>query len=56
MIKNPAKRLGCVATQGAERAILSHPFFKDIEWNGLEAKKVKPPFKPKIVRFDWIMS
>ncbi|RWS17750.1 calcium-independent protein kinase C-like protein, partial [Dinothrombium tinctorium] len=48
MTKNPAKRLGCVATQGAEHAILNHPFFKDIDWSALEAKKVRPPFKPKI--------
>ncbi|KAI1284986.1 Protein kinase C epsilon type [Halotydeus destructor] len=48
MIKNPAKRLGCVAAQGGEHAILAHPFFKDIDWASLEARKVKPPFKPKI--------
>jgi len=48
MTKNPAKRLGCVASQGGEDAIRAHPFFKDVDWDGLEAKKVKPPFKPKI--------
>ena len=53
MIKNPAKRLGCAATQGGEHAILNHPFFKDIDWAGLEARKMKPPFKPKIVSFQF---
>lgn len=48
MTKNPAKRLGCVESQGGEQAILSHAFFKDIDWEALEARKVKPPFKPKI--------
>jgi novel protein kinase C epsilon type len=50
MTKNPAKRLGCVKAQGGERAILIHPFFNDkIDWEALEERKVKPPFKPKIV-------
>ena len=52
MTKNPAKRLGCVKTQGGEKAILVHPFFHDkISWEGLEQKSVKPPFKPKIVSY-----
>ena len=50
MTKNPAKRLGCVKSQGAEKAIFVHPFFhQKIDWEGLEQRKVKPPFKPKIV-------
>ncbi|XP_054155840.1 calcium-independent protein kinase C-like [Oppia nitens] len=48
MTKNPAKRLGCVQSQGAEEAILKHTFFKDTDWDALLAKKVKPPFRPKI--------
>jgi novel protein kinase C epsilon type len=52
MIKNSAKRLGCVATQGGEKAILVHPFFRDIDWIALEQKKVRPPFKPKIVSLN----
>ena len=51
MTKNPLKRLGCVKAQGGERAILIHPFFHEkIDWELLEELKVKPPFKPKIVR------
>lgn len=49
MTKNVSKRLGCVSSQGGEQAILAHPFFKDIDWIALEARKVKPPFRPKIV-------
>ncbi|KAK7492291.1 hypothetical protein BaRGS_00016388 [Batillaria attramentaria] len=49
MTKNPAKRLGCVKSQGAEKAIFVHSFFhQKIDWEGLEQRKVKPPFKPKI--------
>ncbi|KAK9891038.1 hypothetical protein WA026_013368 [Henosepilachna vigintioctopunctata] len=48
MIKNPSRRLGCVAAHGYEAAIRVHPFFKEIDWNALELRKVKPPFKPKI--------
>lgn len=49
MTKNPHKRLGCVAAQNGEDAIKQHPFFKEIDWALLEQKKVKPPFKPRIV-------
>ena len=49
MTKNPHKRLGCVAAQNGEDAIKQHPFFKEIDWVLLEQKKIKPPFKPRIV-------
>ncbi|XP_018317782.1 protein kinase C [Mycetomoellerius zeteki] len=48
MTKNPAERLGCVAADGGENAIRVHPFFKHLDWEALEERKVKPPFKPKI--------
>ena len=52
MTKNPAKRLGCVKAHGGERAILIHPFFNEkIDWEALEERKVKPPFKPRIVSY-----
>lgn len=50
MTKNPAKRLGCVAAQGGEDAIKRHAFFAGkIDWDALERRQIKPPFKPKVV-------
>ena len=52
MTKNPTKRLGCVAANGGEEAIKKHQFFLNkIDWDALENKRIKPPFKPKIVSF-----
>lgn len=48
MTKNPAKRLGCVADNGGESAIKIHKFFRDLDWENLEEKKIKPPFQPKM--------
>lgn len=48
MTKNPAKRLGCVTANGGESAIRTHPFFQYMDWEALEARKLKPPFRPKI--------
>uniref|UniRef100_A0A8D9AP17 Calcium-independent protein kinase C n=3 Tax=Cacopsylla melanoneura TaxID=428564 RepID=A0A8D9AP17_9HEMI len=48
MTKNPSKRLGCVQSHGCEAAIRLHPFFRDMNWDDLEARKMKAPFKPKI--------
>lgn len=50
MTKNPAKRLGCVAAQGGEDAIKRHAFFAGkLDWEALERRQVKSPFKPKLV-------
>jgi novel protein kinase C epsilon type len=55
MTKNPAKRLGCVAAQGGEDAIKRHAFFAGkIDWDALEQRQVKPPFKPKVVCYQII--
>lgn len=48
MTKNPNRRLGCQVNQGCEAAILMHAFFREIDWNALETRKVKPPFRPRI--------
>ena len=47
MVKNPAKRLGCM--EKGEEEIKNHLFFKMINWVKVEAREVQPPFKPKIV-------
>lgn len=49
MTKNRNKRLGCVVADGLEAAIKIHPFFRDLDWEALENRRIKPPFKPKIV-------
>lgn len=49
MTKSPNKRLGCVVTQGLEEAIKFHSFFREIDWTLLEQRKIRPPFRPRIV-------
>ncbi|SOV17109.1 RAC-beta serine/threonine protein kinase [Plasmodium sp. gorilla clade G2] len=44
--KNPKKRLGSGSTDAQE--IKKHPFFKNVNWDDVLYKKVKPPFKPKL--------
>ena len=41
---------------GGEEAIKHHPFFRDVKWKDLEERRIKPPFKPKIVRLNWIVA
>jgi len=33
-------------------AIRAHPYFKDIDWNALNEKAIKPPFVPKTTSVD----
>nr|ATJ04206.1 protein kinase C delta [Lethenteron camtschaticum] len=40
--RDHTKRLGAVGD------IRLHPFFKNIDWASLEARKITPPFKPKV--------
>uniref|UniRef100_S4RGE4 protein kinase C n=1 Tax=Petromyzon marinus TaxID=7757 RepID=S4RGE4_PETMA len=40
--RDHTKRLGAVGD------IRLHPFFKNIDWPSLEARKITPPFKPKV--------
>uniref|UniRef100_A0A8C5WLT4 Serine/threonine-protein kinase N2 n=2 Tax=Leptobrachium leishanense TaxID=445787 RepID=A0A8C5WLT4_9ANUR len=44
--RNPERRLG--ASEKDAEDVKKHPFFRHIDWNGLLAKKVKPPFVPTI--------
>ncbi|XP_016316237.1 protein kinase C eta type-like [Sinocyclocheilus anshuiensis] len=48
LTKNPSRRLGCVAAEGGETAVTSHPFFASIDWNKLNQRELEPPFKPRI--------
>lgn len=45
--KNPADRLGCHKETGFME-IMSHPFFKTIEWELLEQKQIPPPYRPSL--------
>ncbi|XP_031621437.1 protein kinase C isoform X1 [Contarinia nasturtii] len=45
MTKNPARRLGCSSN---ELQIRGHAFFKDLDWEALELRRVKPPFRPRV--------
>ena len=45
LIKDPKHRLGSVKNGGIN-AILTHPFFADIDWVKLFNKNLEPPFVP----------
>jgi len=47
LAKNPADRLGCNRDSGFME-IMTHPFFKTIEWEGLEQKQIPPPYRPRL--------
>ena len=42
----PVKRLGCGA--GGTKAVMNHPFFREIRFADLEKKKLVPPFVPDV--------
>lgn len=45
--RNPATRLGM--PNSPHGPIRDHPFFRSIDWQKLETRKLDPPFKPKLV-------
>merc|ERR1719204_65638 len=45
--KNPLERLGCHKDSGFME-IMTHPFFKTIEWEALEQKQIPPPYRPRL--------
>ena len=53
--RDPAERLGCIEDR---EKIRTHPFFREIDFVKLEARKLKPPFKPNVVGvnsvYQWI--
>ncbi len=42
----PDKRLGGGPEGGKE--LMKHPWFDGVDWDAIMAKKIKPPFKPKL--------
>lgn len=43
--RNPRHRLGAI---NDARELKAHPFFADVDWDLLIAKKIPPPFKPHV--------
>ncbi|XP_014599379.1 PREDICTED: atypical protein kinase C isoform X3 [Polistes canadensis] len=48
LCKDPAERLGCGKRPSAFIDIVTHSFFKAIDWEMLEHKQVTPPYKPRL--------
>lgn len=44
--RDPSNRLGCIEDR---EPIRSHLFFREIDWNLLERRKLRPPYKPAVV-------
>ena len=42
MTKDSSKRLGC--TRGGIEEVRSHPFLQGVNWEGIQAKTVSPPY------------
>ena len=42
----PENRIGCRDLGAVE--IREHPFFRGVDWAGIGAKNVEPPFKPEV--------
>lgn len=53
LIKDPNKRLG---SQADSLEVLSHPWFADLDWSFLLAKKVKPPILPNVEGDEWMKN
>ena len=47
LIKNPTERLG---SNGSVDTVRHHPFFKVIDWQARQEKRVKPPEKEKVAK------
>ncbi|EDW74189.2 uncharacterized protein Dwil_GK21803, isoform C [Drosophila willistoni] len=53
--KNPADRLGC-HRESAFMDIVSHPFFKNMDWELIAQKEVQPPYIPNLDPGDPYMT
>jgi ribosomal protein S6 kinase beta len=49
MKRQVSQRLGAGPTDGM--AIRSHPFFKNVNWEDVFARRLEPPIKPILVSF-----
>lgn len=47
MTKAPSRRLGVC---GGAAGIKAHAFFRDVDWDALAQRKLRPPFRPKVRR------
>ncbi|DBA03148.1 TPA: hypothetical protein N0F65_003868 [Lagenidium giganteum] len=45
--RDPTYRIGCRPGAGVED-IKNHPFFMEIDWQALDNREVRPPFKPRV--------
>lgn len=45
--RDPTYRIGCRPGAGVND-IKNHPFFAEIDWDKLERRAIKPPFKPRV--------
>lgn len=71
MTKNPARRLGCIDGEDSIKkhqffkgkflgvlkkiAELNH-FYLEMDWDMLEQRRVRPPFKPRVVSLIWSLK
>mmetsp|Transcript_15902 Transcript_15902/g.21544 ORF Transcript_15902/g.21544 Transcript_15902/m.21544 type:complete len:264 (+) Transcript_15902:446-1237(+) len=46
LTRDQSKRLGTAGNSAND--ILSHPFFRDIDWAALRARQIQAPFKPQV--------
>jgi len=44
--RDQGKRLGSSSQDASD--IMSHPFFRDIDWAALRSRQIQAPFKPQV--------
>lgn len=44
LVRDPAKRLG----HDNSDEIFSHPWFDNVKWDKIKARKIKPPYYPEV--------